>query len=136
MASGMARPVLGWTLLFALWAASLGAGGLLPPSKSPYLMPNGTIHGVASRNLSSFSHQLGVLNTAHSSSPAETWCFDTHGLSDTECCGLDDTGNGCKHAAAVCFDQVDCQDGCELDLAQGASAESATTLFSWYVFYS
>lgn len=125
MASGMTEFVIGKALLFGLWAASLCAGGLLPPIKSSYLMPNGTVNGVASGNLS--------FSSSSSPSPTEYWCFDTFDLSYMECCGLGDPGDDCKHAAAVCFDQVECQDGCELDLAQGIAAESGATSFSWYV---
>lgn len=143
MASRTTKFVIGKALLFGLWAAGLCAGGLLPPVKHSYLMPNSTINGVASGNLSfsslsqqkQMSPQLKVANAVHSPlsspSPIEYWCFDTLDLSYMECCGLGDPGDDCKHAAAVCFDQVECQDGCELELAQGVAAESRTTSFSW-----
>lgn len=108
--------VLSKILLLGL-RASLCAGGLLPK----YPMPNGT---VASGDPSQRVPGLGTVN-AHS--PTDYWCFDTFDLCDVECCGMGDAD--CDHAA-VCFDQVGCQDGC--DLSMPLSAESGTISFTWY----
>lgn len=133
------RAILGkntrlFLLLFALWAANLCAGGVLPTSFGPYRNGTTTINTTASSpGTSSPPPQVGpgqgVINTAHS--PTEYWCFDIFHLSYVECCGLGDDADECNHAA-VCFDQVDCEEGCELDMP--TSAESGTISFTWYAF--
>lgn len=118
MASSM-KFALGKAFVLSL-CVSPCTGGLLPK----YRMLNST---VALGNTS--SQQVLGLGVPNARSPTEYWCFDMEDLSSMKCCGLGD--NECNHAA-VCYDQVDCQDGCELDRPIGI--DSGTTLFTWYVF--
>lgn len=128
----LGKNTLLFLLLFALWAATLCAGGVLPTRSQPYRNGTTSTNTTASSGNSSSSQVVpehGVINSVHS--PTEYWCFDTFDLSYVECCGLGDDADACNHAA-VCFDQVDCEEGCKLDMP--ISAESGTISFTWYVF--